>query len=193
MPPLCVPKWYLAVIGAVAVQRLGELYVSRSNEARIRGVRAASSTYPLRVLAHVGLVTLPLVRSRGLSRASARVASSRTWARKVSRVSGSSGASRWASAARRRSFRVARSSVPSRVATTRRARRSAGSGRRSISLALPGRRGGRSSPFGRLRGCGGAKVNLEGLVGLLPSYTPGSIPGPRPKLNSPLPPFASAT
>jgi hypothetical protein len=73
MPPLCVPKWYLAVIGAVAVQRLGELYVSRSNEARIRGVRAASSTYPLRVLAHVGLVTLPLVRSRGLSRASARV------------------------------------------------------------------------------------------------------------------------
>ena len=61
MKALRVPKWYLVVIGAVAVQRLGELAISRSNEAGIRGVRAASSTYPLMVLAHVGLVTLPLV------------------------------------------------------------------------------------------------------------------------------------
>ena len=61
MKALHVPKWYLVVIGAVAVQKLGELAISRSNEAGIRGVRAASSTYPLMVLAHVGLVTLPLV------------------------------------------------------------------------------------------------------------------------------------
>lgn len=51
MPSLRVPKWYLVVIAAVAVQRLGELSISRSNEAGIRGVRAASSTYPLMVLA----------------------------------------------------------------------------------------------------------------------------------------------
>jgi hypothetical protein len=38
-----VPKWYLVVVGAVAVQRLAELSLSRSNEAGIRGVRAASS------------------------------------------------------------------------------------------------------------------------------------------------------
>jgi isoprenylcysteine carboxyl methyltransferase (ICMT) family protein YpbQ len=56
-----VPKWYLVVVGAVAVQRLAELSLSRSNESGIRGVRAASSTYPLMLLAHLGLVTLPLV------------------------------------------------------------------------------------------------------------------------------------
>jgi hypothetical protein len=66
MPSLRVPKWYLVVIGAVAVQRLGELSISRSNEAGIRGVRAASSTYPLMVLAHVGLVTLPVGRQKSL-------------------------------------------------------------------------------------------------------------------------------
>jgi hypothetical protein len=46
MKALHVPKWYLVVIGAVAVQRLGELAISRSNEAGIRGVRAASSHLP---------------------------------------------------------------------------------------------------------------------------------------------------
>jgi hypothetical protein len=48
MKALHVPKWYLVVIGAVAVQRLGELAISRSNEAGIRvwGSETPSSSIP---------------------------------------------------------------------------------------------------------------------------------------------------
>jgi methyltransferase len=60
-----VPIWYLAVIAGVAIQRLRELAISRSNEAAQGGVRAAPRTYPLMVAAHVGLLTLPLFEIAG--------------------------------------------------------------------------------------------------------------------------------
>jgi methyltransferase len=53
--------WYVGLLAAVAVQRLRELAISRSNEAALSGVRAAPRTYPLMVAAHVGLVTVPLL------------------------------------------------------------------------------------------------------------------------------------
>jgi len=56
-----VPVWYVALLAAVAAQRLRELAISRANEAAQGGVRAAPRTYPLMVAAHVGLVTLPLL------------------------------------------------------------------------------------------------------------------------------------
>ena len=56
-----VPGWYLALLAAIAFERLREVAISRSNEAATRGVRAAPRSYPLMVAAHVGLLTLPLV------------------------------------------------------------------------------------------------------------------------------------
>ncbi len=56
-----VPSWYVALLAAVAFQRLRELAISRSNEAALGGVRAAPRTYPLMVAAHAGLLTLPLL------------------------------------------------------------------------------------------------------------------------------------
>jgi methyltransferase len=62
-------RWYAALLAAVASQRLVELALSRSNEARIRGgARAAAGTYPLMVAAHAGLVTLPLIEVAGNGR-----------------------------------------------------------------------------------------------------------------------------
>lgn len=60
-----VPSWYLALLAAIALTRLRELAVSRSNEAALGGVRAAPRTYPLMVAAHIGLLTLPLVEVAG--------------------------------------------------------------------------------------------------------------------------------
>jgi methyltransferase len=56
-----MPRWYLAVLAAVGIERLRELAVSRSHEQAAPGDRAASKTYPLMVALHVGLLTLPLV------------------------------------------------------------------------------------------------------------------------------------
>ena len=58
-----VPGWYVALLAAVGVERLRELAVSRTHERSLAGTRAAPSTYPLMVAAHVGLVTLPLVEA----------------------------------------------------------------------------------------------------------------------------------
>ena len=57
--------WYVALLAAVAVQRLRELAISRSNEAELGGVRSAPRTYPLMVAAHVGLLTVPLLEVAG--------------------------------------------------------------------------------------------------------------------------------
>lgn len=56
-----VPGWYLALIAAVAAQRLAELRMSRSHEAVRGGPRAAARSYPLMVAVHVGLLSAPLV------------------------------------------------------------------------------------------------------------------------------------
>lgn len=53
--------WYPAVVGLLAAQRLAELAISRRNESRVRGARAAAASYPLMVAAHAGLLTLPLL------------------------------------------------------------------------------------------------------------------------------------
>jgi methyltransferase len=58
-----IPGWYLALVTAVAAERLRELAISRRNETATGGVRAASRTYPLMVAAHVGLLTLPLLEA----------------------------------------------------------------------------------------------------------------------------------
>ena len=47
----------------MGVQRLRELALSRGNERRVRGTRAAARTYPLMVAVHAGLCTLPLVEA----------------------------------------------------------------------------------------------------------------------------------
>jgi methyltransferase len=60
-----VPGWYVGLLAAVALQRLRELAISRSNEAALGGVRASPRTYPLMVAAHVGLLTLPLLELAG--------------------------------------------------------------------------------------------------------------------------------
>ena len=58
-------SWYVALLAAVALQRLRELAISRSNEAALGGARAAPRTYPVMVAAHVGLLTLPLLEVAG--------------------------------------------------------------------------------------------------------------------------------
>lgn len=65
-----MPGWYLVVLAAVGAERLRELAVSRAHERSLSGTRAAESTYPLMVAAHVGLVTLPLLEAtlRGVRR-----------------------------------------------------------------------------------------------------------------------------
>lgn len=55
------PAWYLAVVAAEGLQRLGELRLSRRNERGLRAPQAASRTYPLMVALHVGLFLLPPV------------------------------------------------------------------------------------------------------------------------------------
>jgi methyltransferase len=58
-----VPGWYALLLAAVGVERLRELAVSRRHERSLNGRRAAESSYPLMVAAHVGLVTLPLLEA----------------------------------------------------------------------------------------------------------------------------------
>jgi methyltransferase len=59
------PVWYVAVVALVGAMRLRELSISRKHELAMSGVRAAPSTFPLMVAAHVGLVTLPLLEVAG--------------------------------------------------------------------------------------------------------------------------------
>ena len=67
-----VPGWYVALLAAVGVERLRELAVSRARERSLSGERAAASSYPLMVAAHVGLVTLPLLEASMRGRRSPR-------------------------------------------------------------------------------------------------------------------------
>jgi methyltransferase len=61
-----IPRWYLAVLAAVALEKLRELRISGVNEAASHSrVHAAPQSYPLMVAAHVGLVTLPAVEVAG--------------------------------------------------------------------------------------------------------------------------------
>jgi methyltransferase len=64
------PNWYAVLLAAVGAERLRELAVSRAHERTLTGARAAPSSYPLMVAAHVGLITLPLLEAslRGRSR-----------------------------------------------------------------------------------------------------------------------------
>ena len=57
------PGWYVLLLAGIGLERLRELAVSRAHERATPGRRAAASTYPLMVAAHVGLVTLPLLEA----------------------------------------------------------------------------------------------------------------------------------
>lgn len=64
-----MPWWYVAVLAAVAAERLRELSISRRNTSAGGGVPSAAGSYPLIVAAHVALLVLPplevcLTRSR---------------------------------------------------------------------------------------------------------------------------------
>lgn len=59
------PTWYLVLMTVIGLQRLVELGISRANENRRPGPRAAARSYPLMVAAHVGLLTLPLLEVAG--------------------------------------------------------------------------------------------------------------------------------
>lgn len=59
-----MPRWYLAVLSLVAVQRLRELSISRRNTIRSGGPPSAPGTYPLIVAAHVALLVLPPLEMR---------------------------------------------------------------------------------------------------------------------------------
>lgn len=60
-----VPGWYVLLLAAVGVERVRELAVSRAHERSTAGSRAAPASYPLMVVAHVGLLTLPLLEVAG--------------------------------------------------------------------------------------------------------------------------------
>lgn len=62
---MAVPRWYAGLLAAVALQRLIELAMSRSHEARRPAPRAAPGSYPVMVAAHAGLLTLPLLEVAG--------------------------------------------------------------------------------------------------------------------------------
>ena len=59
-----MPGWYVAVLAAVAAQRLRELSLSRRNSSSAGGPPSAPGTYPLIVAAHVGLLLLPPLEIR---------------------------------------------------------------------------------------------------------------------------------
>jgi methyltransferase len=65
VPRFGVPRWYAGLLAAVALQRVVELSISRSHEARLPALRAAPGSYPVMVAAHVGLLTLPLLEVVG--------------------------------------------------------------------------------------------------------------------------------
>jgi methyltransferase len=55
--------WYLALVAVVGAQRLRELRLSAAHERETPGRRAAARSYPLMVVAHVGLLTLPVAEA----------------------------------------------------------------------------------------------------------------------------------
>ena len=55
------PRWYVLLLAAIGAGRLWELRISREHERARGGTRAAASTYPVMVGAHVALLTLPLL------------------------------------------------------------------------------------------------------------------------------------
>ena len=57
------PRWYVLLLAAIGAGRLWELRISREHELARGGTRAAASTYPLMVGAHVALLTLPLLEA----------------------------------------------------------------------------------------------------------------------------------
>src|SRR5579864_140082 len=57
------PRWYVLLLAAIGAGRLWELRVSRAHERVRGGTRAAASTYPVMVGAHVALLTLPLLEA----------------------------------------------------------------------------------------------------------------------------------
>ena len=58
-----VPGWYALLLAALGAERLRELALSKQHERSLAGTRAAESSYPLMVAAHVGLVTIPLLEA----------------------------------------------------------------------------------------------------------------------------------
>ena len=58
------PRWYVLLLAAIGAARLWELRVSRDHERITGGTRAAASTYPVMVGAHVALLTLPMLEVR---------------------------------------------------------------------------------------------------------------------------------
>ncbi len=62
------PRWYVLLLAAIGAGRLWELRISREHERARGGMRAAASTYPVMVGAHVALLTLPLVEASGRPR-----------------------------------------------------------------------------------------------------------------------------
>jgi len=75
---IAMPGWYLAVLAAVAAQRLRELSISRRNSGGSGGLPSAPGTYPLIVAAHVGLLLLPPLEIR-LARRRPRAGAALVW------------------------------------------------------------------------------------------------------------------
>ena len=58
-----IPWWYVLLVAATGAQRLREVAISTRRERGLVGRRAAARSYPLMVVSHVGLFTLPLLET----------------------------------------------------------------------------------------------------------------------------------